>query len=105
MPALLMRCLDVVERDKATCGLLVPRLFKILQETNQLEISATRLLAILNLGSPRAPEASRSSGSALQDMSGNPLFCFMCNGDESFQVIETKGSPVAPCARSILEGP
>src|SRR6476620_500352 len=36
-------------------------------------------------------------------MSGNPLLCFMCDGDQSLKVIETERGAVAPCARLILE--
>jgi hypothetical protein len=35
-------------------------------------------------------EASQRSFLALQDMSGNPLFGFMRNGEQSLEVIETE---------------
>ena len=38
-------------------------------------------------------------------MSGDPRFRFMCNGEQSLEVIETEGCPVAPSARLILEWP
>jgi hypothetical protein len=41
----------------------------------------------------------------LQDVSSNPLLRFMSNRDESFQVVETEGSAVVPCARLIFEQP
>jgi len=38
-------------------------------------------------------------------MTGNALFRFMSNGDQSRKVIETEGSPIAPCARLVFERP
>jgi hypothetical protein len=38
-------------------------------------------------------------------MSGDPLFCFICNGEQCIEVIETVRSAVAPCAGLILEWP
>ena len=39
-------------------------------------------------GSPRMPEASHGSGSALQGMSRDPLLCFTRDGEKSLKVIE-----------------
>ena len=39
---------------------------------------------------PGGPEASHRSGSALQDMSGNPLLGVTRHGEQGLKVIETE---------------
>ena len=54
---------------------------------------------------PGWPEASHGSSSAFQGMSGNPLLGLTRDGDQGFEVTETKRSPIAPRARLIPERP
>jgi hypothetical protein len=39
---------------------------------------------------PENRRLPKGSGSVLQDMSGNPFFCFTSNSDKGLQVIQTE---------------
>lgn len=62
------------------------------------------LLRIVNLPKPVMMIGS-PSGSAPQNMSGNPLFSFISDDDQSLKVIKTEGCTVTPGAGLILERP
>ncbi len=78
--------------------------FQIVASVSFLAAWYTSLLS-LGREATGGPEASHGSRSALQGMSGNPLFGVTRNGDKRLKVIETERGPIAPLPRLILERP